>query len=43
LTVSTFCGHASIRTTYNVYGQLFRGKEAEARDLMDVYLDEHDG
>jgi hypothetical protein len=42
-TLSTYMGHASIQVTYDVDGHLLRGNEAEARDLLDTYLDEHDG
>lgn len=36
--LSTFMGHASIAITYDLYGHLFPGSEAEAADLLDAYL-----
>jgi integrase len=38
-TVSAILGHASIAITFDRYGHLFAGAEAEARDLLDDYLD----
>lgn len=38
-TVQTLMGHASIAVTYDTYGHLFAGHEAEARDRLDGYLD----
>lgn len=31
-------GHSSIAITFDVYGHLFEGSEAEAAELVDVYL-----
>ena len=31
-------GHASIQTTYDLYGKLMPGSEAEAAALVDAYL-----
>jgi len=31
-------GHASIQTTYELYGKLMPGSEAEATALVDAYL-----
>jgi hypothetical protein len=31
-------GHASIQTTYDIYGKLTPGSEAEAAALVDAYL-----
>jgi hypothetical protein len=31
-------GHASIQTTYDLYGKLMPGSEAEAAQLVDAYL-----
>jgi len=31
-------GHASIQTTYDLYGKLMPGSEAEAAALVDSYL-----
>lgn len=36
--LSTFMGHASIQTTFNLYGHLFPGSEADAADLLNTYL-----
>lgn len=36
--LSTFMGHASIQTTFNLYGHLFPGSEVEAADLLNAYL-----
>jgi integrase len=40
--VSTFMGHASIQTTYDLYGKLMPGSEAEAATLLDDYLERAD-
>jgi integrase len=42
-TLSTYMGHANISITLDRYGHLMPGNEAEARDLLDAYLDEHGG
>lgn len=39
-TVSTYLGHSSITVTLDRYGHLFPGSEIEARDLLDLYLDQ---
>ncbi len=31
-------GHASIQTTYDLYGELMAGSESEAAALVDAYL-----
>ena len=36
--VQTFMGHSSITVTYDVYGHLLPGSEAEAATLADTYL-----
>ena len=36
--ISTFLGHSSIQTTFDLYGHLMPGSEAEARQIMDAYL-----
>jgi integrase len=36
--ISTFMGHASIQTTYDLYGKLMLGSESEAAVLVDAYL-----
>ncbi len=38
-TLSTFLGHASVTITFDRYGHLFPGAEAEAAALIDAYLD----
>jgi integrase len=35
----TYMGHSSIAVTYDLYGHLFPGNEAEAAALLDAYLD----
>jgi integrase len=37
--ITTFMGHASIQTTYDLYGKLMPGSETEATLLVDAYLD----
>lgn len=37
--LQTYMGHASIQTTFNLYGHLMPGSEAEAATLLDSYLD----
>ncbi len=34
----TYMGHSSIQVTYDLYGHLFPGNEAEAAALLDAYL-----
>jgi integrase len=34
-----YMGHSSIAVTYDLYGHMFPGNEAEAATLMDAYLD----
>ena len=36
-------GHANISITYDRYGHLMPGNEAEARVLLDTYLDRQGG
>lgn len=33
--ISKRLGHASIRTSYDVYGHLFEGRDQEAADALD--------
>jgi integrase len=37
--ITTYMGHASIQTTYDLYGKLMPGSEAEAAALVDAFLD----
>lgn len=41
--LSTYMGHSSIAITYDRYGKLMPGNEAEAADLLDTYLQEQTG
>jgi integrase len=41
--ISTIMGHATIAITFDTYGHLLPGGEAEARDRLDSYLDRRDG
>jgi integrase len=36
--ITAYMGHASIQTTYNLYGKLMPGSESEAAVLVDAYL-----
>jgi integrase len=36
--LSTYLGHASVVITYDRYGHLMPGNEAEAAELLDAYL-----
>jgi integrase len=36
--VQTYIGHSDIRTTFNIYGHLMPGDEAQAVTQMDAYL-----
>ena len=36
--ISEFMGHSSIQVTYDTYGHLMPGNEAEAAGLQDAYL-----
>jgi len=36
--ITTYMGHASIKTTYDLYGKLMPGSEAEGVALVDAYL-----
>jgi hypothetical protein len=40
--ITTYMGHASIQTTYDLYGKLMPGSEAEAAALVDAYLNRSD-
>ena len=40
--ITTYMGHASIQTTYDLYGKLMPGSEAEAALLVDAYLSRAD-
>jgi hypothetical protein len=35
-------GHASVQTTYDLYGKLMLGSESEVAALVDAYLDRND-
>jgi integrase len=37
--LSTYMGHSSIQITYDRYGHLMPGNEAEAAGLLDAYLE----
>jgi integrase len=37
--LSTYTGHAAVAITYDRYGHLMPGNEAEAAGLLDAYLD----
>jgi integrase len=37
--LSTYMGHASIQTTFDLYGHLFPGNEEQAAELLDAYLE----
>jgi integrase len=37
--LSTFMGHSSIKVTFDRYGHLMPGMEAEAAALLDAFLD----
>jgi integrase len=36
--IQTYMGHSSIGVTYDTYGHLFPGNEAEAASLLDAYI-----
>jgi integrase len=36
--ITAYMGHASIQTTYDLYGKLMPGSESEAAALVDEYL-----
>jgi integrase len=36
--ITTYMGHASIQTTFDLYGKLMPGSDAEAAALVDSYL-----
>ena len=36
--ITTYMGHVSIQTTYDLYGKLMPGSESEAAALVDTYL-----
>ena len=36
--LSVFMGHSSIKVTFDLYGHLMPGTEAEAAALLDTYL-----
>src|SRR5262249_59381024 len=40
--ITTYMGHASIQTTYDLYGKLMPGSEAESAALVDAYLSRAD-
>jgi integrase len=37
--LSTYLGHSSVMLTWDRYGHLFPGNEAEAAELLDAYLE----
>jgi integrase len=37
--ISTYMAHSSITITYDRYGHLMPGNEAEAAGMMDAYLE----
>lgn len=37
--LATFMGHSSIKVTFDLYGHLMPGTEAEAAALLDAFLD----
>jgi integrase len=39
--LSTCVGHSDIRTTYNVYGHLMPGGEAEATAQLDAFFERY--
>jgi integrase len=41
--LSTYMGHAGVAITYDRYGHLMPGNEAEAADLLDTYLERASG
>ncbi len=41
--LSTFMGHAKIAVTFDLYGHLMPGSEAEASELLDAYLNAERG
>lgn len=41
--IATYMGHADIATTFDRYGHLMPGNEAEAAGLLDAYLERFDG
>ncbi len=36
--ITNYMGHASIQTTYDLYGKLMPGSESESAALVDAYL-----
>jgi integrase len=40
--ITTYMGHASVQTTYDLYGKLMPGSESEATALVDAYLNRTD-
>jgi integrase len=40
--ITTYMGHASVQTTYDLYGKLMPGSESEAAALVDAYLNRAD-
>jgi len=40
--ITTYMGHASVQTTYDLYGKLMPGSESEAAALVDAYLNRTD-
>ncbi len=41
--IATDMGHADIATSFDRYGHLMPGNEAEAAGLLDAYLERFDG
>jgi integrase len=40
--ITAYLGHASIQTTFDLYGHLMPGNEDEAVALVDAYLERAD-
>jgi integrase len=40
---TAYLGHASIQTTFDLYGHLMPGNKDEAAALVDAYLERADG
>jgi integrase len=36
--LASYMGHSSIKVTYDIYGHLMPGNEAEAAGLLDAFL-----
>ncbi len=40
--LASYMGHSSIKVTFDLYGHLMPGSEAEAADLLDAFLERAD-